>query len=96
MLVRIAKILTVGSILLIAILYISEWINNGIKELEDVLGLILFLSALTLNFLALNKKTPEEYVKMRSVSEVWPFILFKRLALQEKKKIEELENRNAC
>lgn len=90
MLIATAKIITIGAALLVIALYLIEWSDNGISESEDVLGLIGFLCALTVNFLALNEKGAKPKIK-KSVSEIWPFIVFRRMAIEEKRKIENLE-----
>lgn len=54
--------------------------------IEDGLSATAFVTYLSINILALRKKCTNS-----NIHAIWPFIIFKRLALQEKKKIQELE-----
>lgn len=87
MLVNMAKFMTLGfaGLFLYAFLFDPDFNNMGS---EEWLLAILIFGSLFINLLALNQKSGGE-----KVINIWPFIMFKRLALQEKKKIEELQKK---
>jgi hypothetical protein len=59
--------------------------KDGPDDLFEYCIFGLLIVSPIVNFLALSKKTKNNH------SEIWPFILFRRLALEEKKKIEILK-----
>lgn len=91
MIVRMAKILTIGLILCILFGggydFFTYYSENG--KWSFLLFLAALLFAACINFVALHSKTSPK--SDRDFSNIWPFIIFKRLALQEQKRIKELE-----
>jgi hypothetical protein len=53
-------------------------------------GFLIVVSA-SLSLISLNMNKAELDV-MRKILDIWPFLLFKRLALEERKKIRDLQS----
>jgi len=84
MIVNVAKVITILLMFLLILAAIQEEFYD-----EEWLFFILFMALGVINLFALAVKTEE-----RKLSNIWPLIFFKRLAIQEKLKIEELEKKN--
>lgn len=59
------------------------------KRGDQVIGALLIVVSASLSLISLNMNKVELDV-MRKILDIWPFLLFKRLALEERKKIRDL------
>lgn len=86
--VKLAKIVTLGLCVWLVWFLFDEGIDYF--DLEDWLILSAMAFGLILNWLALSSKgSGGNLIDL----DIWPFLLIKRLTLQEKKKINDLEKK---
>lgn len=91
MLIWLVRIGNVAALVIFLADAIAHWDNMSFSYWTQRLFYFSVPIFLGLNIFVLFTKVQSGAVVSERFANIWPFILFKRLALQERKKIEELE-----
>jgi hypothetical protein len=84
MIVKLAQLMT---IIIAGLLLWAAFIDNEFHGREDWLVFTLFFSCCLLNLVALS----ERKLGNNKLFDIWPFLVIKRMAMEERRKIKELQ-----
>lgn len=87
--VFLAKIMTLG-LLLWGLISFGSYSSDHSVDFVELVTFLIFLLGIGINYAALQTATDRRSF-LDVLSNVWPFIVFKRFTIQERQKIKDLE-----